>query len=306
MPEYAEGLLAFCEKRYDQALAKADEAVARAPWLYEARLLKADVHSALSREKHETGDSAGSAKAVEAAVAVYKEVADHARSEPAAREGLCQTGIQRMERKLFQGADLDTLYAEACRVCEEALAADPERANVHAKLANIHRYWANQLILRGEEPFAALDLSAQSARRALEIEPGSKRAIGQLGVGYRLRAAYEASHGLDGKASLDQALTWLQRSADSSGDDPGPRNDLGNAFVTRALMTVEAGGDPRADLEAAIGHYDKALRQVPDFGYAHANRGLALQELAEYEKDHGLSPDAHLDDAEASHRRASS
>ena len=304
VPEYAEGLLAFCEKRYDQALAKADEAMARAPWLYEARLLKANVHSAISREKHETGDAAGSARAVEAAVAEYKEIATYARSEPAAREGLCQTGIQRMERKLYQGADMETLYAEACRMCEEALSADPDLANVHSKLANIHRYWANHLMLRGEEPFAALDLSAQSARRALEIDPGSNRAIGQLGVGYRLRAAYEASHGMDAKASLEQALTWLQRKVDTSGDDPGPRNDLGNAYVTRALMSAEAGGDPRADLEAAVAHYDTALKAVPDFGYAHANRGLALRELAEYEKDHGLSPDAHLGGAEAALRRS--
>ncbi len=304
VPEYAEGLLAFCEKRYDQAQAKADEAIARAPWLYEARLLKANVHSAISREKHETGDAAGSAAAVEAAIAEYRGIATYARSEPAALEGLCQTGIQRMERKLYQGADMDALYAEACRTCEQALLADPDLANVHSRLANIHRYWANHLMLRGEDPLAALDLSAQSARRALEIDPGSKRAIGQLGVGYRLRAAYESSHGLDGKASLDQALVWLQRSVDGSGDDPGPRNDLGNAYVTRALMSVEAGRDPRADLEAAVAHYDTALKAVPDFGYAHANRGLALRELAEYEKDHGLPPDAHLDAAETALRRS--
>jgi serine/threonine-protein kinase len=304
VPEYAEGLLAFCVKRSDQALAKADEALARAPWLYEAGLLKADVHSALSREKHETGDSAGSVQAVAAAVAEYEDVAGYARSEPAAREGLCQTGIQRMERKLYQGADLDALYAEACRVCEEALAADPERAAVHAKLANIHRFWANQLSLRGEPPFAALDRSAQSARRALEIDPGNRRAIGNLGVGYRLRAAWESGHGLDAKPSLDQALLWLTKASALAPNDPGPRNDLGNAFVTRALMSVEAGGDPRADLEAAVAHYDAALEQVPDFGYAHANRGLALRELAEYDKDHGLSPDAHLRDAEATLRRA--
>jgi serine/threonine-protein kinase len=304
VPEYAEGLLAFCEKRYEQALARADEALARAPWLYEARLLKADVHSATSREKHETGDAAASVRAVEAAVAEYQEVASHARSDPAAREGLCQTGIQRMERKLYQGADLGALYAETRRVCEEALAADPDLPAVHAKLANIHRFWANQLSLRGEEPFAALDRSAQSARRALAIDPANRRAIGNLGVGYRLRAAWESTHGLDARPSLDQALVWLSKAADLAPTDPGPRNDLGNAFVTRALMSVEAGGDPRADLTAAVDHYDAALRQVPDFAYAHANRGLALRELAEYERNHGLSPDAHLDDAEATLRRA--
>jgi len=43
---------------------------------------------------------------------------------------------------------------------------------------------------------------------------------------------------------------------------------------------------------------------VPDFGYAHANRGLALRELAEYEKDHGLPPDAHLGGAVAALRRS--
>jgi predicted Ser/Thr protein kinase len=304
VPAYAEGLLAFCEKRYDDALAKADEAMQRAPWLYEARLLKGDVHAAVSREKHETGDAQGSAQAVEAAEAEYEAVAAYARSDAAAREGLCQTSIQRMERTLYQGGDLDTLYAEARRVCEQALVADPELAAVHSKLANIHRFWANQLSLRGQEPFAALDLSAQSARRAMEIDPEHKRGAGQLGVGYRLRAAYEASHGMDARASLDQALLWLQKSVDVSGDDPGPRNDLGNAFVTRALATAEAGGDPRGDLTAAVGHYDRALKTVPDFGYAHANRGLALRELAEYEKDHGLSPLAHLDDAEATLRKA--
>lgn len=304
VPAYAEGLVAFCEKRYDQALAKADEAMASAPWLYEAKLLKGDVHAAISREKHETGDAPGSAAAVEAAVAEYEAVAAYARSDASAREGLCQTGIQRMERRLYQGGDLDSLYAEACRTCEQALVADPELAAVHSKLANIHRFLANQLSLRGQEPFEALDRSAASARRAMEIDPEHKRGAGQLGVGYRLRAAYEASHGMDARASLDQALHWLQASVDRSGDDPGPRNDLGNAFVTRALITVESGGDPRGDLTAAIGHYEAALKVVPDFGYAHANRGLALRELAEYEKDHGVSPIAHLDDAEATLRKS--
>ncbi|HET9316988.1 MAG TPA: hypothetical protein VFQ51_15460, partial [Vicinamibacteria bacterium] len=69
-------------------------------------------------------------------------------------------------------------------------------------------------------------------------------------------------------------------------------------------MSLEAGGDPRDDLTAAVAHYDTALKAVPDFGYAHANRGLALRELADYEKDHGLAPDVHLDAAEAALRRS--
>ena len=130
---------------------------------------------------------------------------------------------------------------------------------MHGKLANIHRFWANQISLRGEDPRAALDLSAKHARQAIEIDPRNLRGTGNLGVGYRLRAAWEAAHGIDARASLDQALTWLQKAADLAPGDPGPRNDLGNAFVTRALSVAESGGDMRPDLQAAIGHYDAAL-----------------------------------------------
>jgi predicted Ser/Thr protein kinase len=304
VPEYAEGLLAFYEKRYDAALERALAARAKAPWLYEAQLLQGDVYALMSREKHETGDAPGSAAAVEKATSAYTAAAEYARSDPAAREGLCQTGIQRMERKLYQGADLAALFAEVARTCEQGLAADPDSAGVHGKLANIHRFWANQLSLRGEDPRAALDLSAKHARRAIEIDPRNLRGTGNLGVGFRLRAAWEAAHGIDARASLDQALTWLQKAVELAPGDPGPRNDLGNAFVTRALSVVESGGDMRPDLTAAIGHYDAALQQVPDFGYAFGNRGLALTELARYELAHGLPVEAHVADAEKTLRRA--
>lgn len=293
-PEYVEGLLAFYERRYPEALAKADAALARLPWLYEASLLKGDVLAVRSREAHETGDEAGSARAVETAEAAYRAAADTARSEPQAYAGLCQMGLQRMEATLWTRGDLAPLYRAARGACEVALRADPELAEVHAKLANIHRFWANDLLLRGRDPLAALDLASAQARQAIALDPRNRRAQGNLGVIYRLRAQYEKDHGLDPSASLRLAFAGLEKAVELSGGDAGSLNDLGNAYLTRAS---DARDDPRQDLAQAVAHYDRALQRVPDFAYAHANRATALVDLARYELDHGRDPSSSLGQA---------
>ena len=303
-PEYVEGLLAFYERRFAEALAKADAAGARTPWLYEARLLRGDVHAVQSRERHETGDGEGSRESLAAAEAAYRDASEYARSSPAALEGLCQVGIQRMEATLYQRGDLAPLYETTRVACERVVATDADRAEAHAKLANIHRFWASHLSFEGRDPLAALDLAAGSAHRAIELDPRNRRAHGNLGVIHRLRAAHEQSHGGPWQSSLDGAIESLTRAAELSGSDAAAMNDLGNAYSTRANAGRNTGADVRADLSRAVEHYDRALKQVPDFGYAHANKGLVLSRLADYEIEHGIDPSASLQGAVASLERA--
>jgi eukaryotic-like serine/threonine-protein kinase len=293
-PEYVEGLLAFYEGRLPEALVKADVARARLPWMYEASLLKGDVEARLSRVAHETGEEAASERAIQQAEDAYRAAADIARSEPAAYEGLCQMGLQRMEATLWTRGDLEGRYDAARAACALALSADPERAEVHAKLANIHRFWANHLLLQGREPFAALDTAAAQAREAIALDPRNRRAQGNLGVIYRLRAQYERDHGMDPTASLRLAFAGLERAVELSGGDAASLNDLGNAYLTRASDALD---DPRPDLAQAVAHYDRALERVPDFAYAHANRATALVDRARLEMDRAEDPSASLQEA---------
>jgi eukaryotic-like serine/threonine-protein kinase len=300
---YVEALLAFYERRHEEALRGAAAARAGAPWLYEAALLEGDVHARLSRERHETGDAAGSRTALVAAEERYRAAADYARSDPAARDGLCQTYLQRMEWVVYTGADFTPLYAQARAACDEVLVVDPDRADTHSRLANIHRYWANGLSGRGVDPIAALDQAAAHATRSIELDPDNRRGHGNLGIVYRLRAAWEGQHGVDPFPSLGRALQSLGRAAELV-PDAGAFNDLGNAYVTRAGASRDRGLDPRADLQEALARYDRALQLVPDYAYAHANRGLAATDLARYETKHGLDPAKALAEARGSLERA--
>jgi eukaryotic-like serine/threonine-protein kinase len=304
VPEYVEGLLAFYEKRHADAMAKADAALLRAPWLYEAHLLKGDVLSQLSRVRHETGDAQGSLAAIAEAESAYRAAATFARSEPLALLGVCQLGIQRMEVTLFARGDLAPLYRTVRADCEAVLQADPDHAEAHAKLANIHRYWVNHLRFLRQDPVAALDLARKHAERAIAIDPGNRRAHGNLGILSRMLAEHETNQGRDGSAALRQAFTSLQKAVELSGGDASSLNDLGNAHWTRARGVAKAGGDPREDLSQAITLYGRALERVPDFGYSHANRGSAYIDLARYEMDHGHDPAASVRGAISSLERS--
>ena len=301
--EYVEGLLAFYERRDAAALDAARASLARVPWHYEARLLEGDVHALVSREKHETGDAAGSRAALEKAEESYRAAADYARSDPAARGGRCQVRLQRMEWALYQGGDIEEQYREARRACEEALHADSERSPGHSKLANIHRYYANSLTLHGRDPSPSLALAIEAADRAIALDPSNRGGHGNRGIAYRLRAAWEIGRGLDPGPSLDAALVSLRRASELA-PDAGAFNDLGNAYTTRAGALAAGGGDPRPDLAQAFAQYDHALELVADFGYAHANRGLAWTDQARYELEHAHDPAASLEQAVRSHERA--
>ena len=302
-PEYVEGLLAFYERRDAEALQGARQAAQRLPWLYEAHLLEGDVHAVTSRERHERGDAAGSRQALEQAEAAYGRALEIARSDPAPREGLCQAALQRMEWTVYGGGDLQPLYERALDACGQALRADQGRAEVHAKLANVHRFQANRLAARGQDPLPTLALAAESARRAIALDPRNRRAHGNLGVVARLQAEYQRSHGGDPGPALEQALASLGRVAELWPDPPA-FNDLGNAHVTRALVRSRSGGDPRPDLDRAVECYQKALATAPDFAYAHANLGLALVDRARARFARGLDPEDDLARAVTAHRRA--
>jgi eukaryotic-like serine/threonine-protein kinase len=295
-PEYVEGLIALYEKREGDALDLAGKALKRSPWLHEALVLQGDVYAKQSQGRHEKGDADGSRAALAEAEAAYSRAAEIARSDPEVRDGLCQVGVQRVEWLVYTTTDVGPFYAKARAVCEEALQVDQDNAEVHAKLANLHRFRADQQMGRGQDPTEALDLATQEAREALRLAPDSRRAHGNLGATSRLRAQWQMSHGQDPTEALAQALKSLSRAAELV-PDADAINDLANVYVGRADYLQQQAKDPRPDLAQATAGYRRALALVPDFAFAYGNLGITLTKQARAEMDRGISARATLEDA---------
>src|SRR5262249_6424771 len=88
-PALVEGLIAFADSRFDDALARLDEAFRAQPSLYEAQRIAGDVHTRLAHDAVARGDTnaahASGAKAAEA----YRSAAAIARSDEAIEVGEC-------------------------------------------------------------------------------------------------------------------------------------------------------------------------------------------------------------------------
>jgi len=294
---YAEGLIAFYERRYPEALAKARVAAVEASWLYEARKLEGDIYLALGAEDRFRGDYDRALANLELAGAAFAAAADIARSDATVYDGNCARWIQVLETEVRRGDPAPTTFSSALAACTLALDVNPDRADAHERLASLHWRWADVVHDRGSDPRPHLGHATQSARQAITLDPESATAHAVLGGALTVAGLYELAQGEDPRPTLDAAIASLDAAL---ARNPGlvlAHDDLGYAWERIARYELGAGLDPRPSLERAIASFDRAIKLNPAYANAHNNRGIALWRRAYYELKSGIDPQPTLDEA---------
>jgi len=133
---YAEGLIAFYERRYGEALDKARLAASEAGWLYEARKLEGDIYLALGAEDRFRGDYDRALANLDLAGNAFAAAANIARSDPTVYDGNCARWIQVLETELRRGDPAPTTFSNALAACTQSLDVNPDRADAHERLAS--------------------------------------------------------------------------------------------------------------------------------------------------------------------------
>ena len=132
---YAEGLIAFYEQRYEEALAKAKDAIEELEWLYEAKILEGDIHLALGAEKKFRGAYDGALFDFSLAGAAYETAAELARSDASVYDGDCARWIQVVETEARRGAPERSTFDSALGACTRSLdSSADQRGGSRARL----------------------------------------------------------------------------------------------------------------------------------------------------------------------------
>ncbi|MBP1644274.1 MAG: hypothetical protein H6Q03_2943, partial [Acidobacteria bacterium] len=294
---YAEGLIAFYERRYGEALEKARVAASEASWLYEARKLEGDIYLALGAEDRFRGDYDRALANLELAGDAFAAAADIARSDATVYDGTCARFSQVLETEVRRGDPAPTTFSSALAACTLSLDVNPDRADAHERLAALHWRWADVVHDRGGDPRPHLDHAVQSARRAIELDPESADAHAALGGALTVEGLYELGQGTDPRPTLEAAISSLDAALAL---DPGlvlAHDDLGYAWERIARYELGAGLDPRPSLDRAVASFDRAIELNPAYANAHNNRGIALWRRAYYELKSGIDPQPTLDQA---------
>lgn len=269
-PAYAHGLIALHEGRLDEALARAEEAFAAAPWLYEAKKLEGDVLFAMgSRSGHDKAfDHARASALFTRAAEAYQRAADLARSDPSIHEAECVLWTKAMHVMAEHGDSMRPGFQRAKAACERAIAASPRRPDAHLELAWAHQSFAFWIIGGtddGEPPEHALAEAVARAEAAARLRPDDAFAHYLLGAVWRARALHAQQLQEDDGEALDRAVAGYDAALAL---DPGflwAQNELCHTLAMRGDREARQGRDPGATFERALSLCRRALEIDPDF-----------------------------------------
>lgn len=294
-PEYAEGLIAFYENRFDDALARAESAVTRIPWLYEARILEGDVYASLGNTKRNSGDYEAAETQYAKAQAVYDQAARIGESDVQVYENLVSLQVDRINLALYgHGGDLKQPVQAALQYAQIARQVDPAKASVPASESMIHRMLAEDQFNRGIDPSAEVQSAIQAAEAALKLDSQNARAYANLGTARELLAELEVNSGKDPQKTMNQAVSELRKAADLDPKDSYVYNILCIAQNITGQYENAHGQDPTSSHEGAIAACARAVALSDKNLSALINLASGYAYLAYYQYDRGLNPNENL------------
>ena len=299
-----EGRLAYLETHYEEALAKAQLALDRDPWLVEANLLIGQARLARGRRSLAQGGYEAAGQDAAEAVLAGARVEAMARSDV---DGyVLEADGQRLAMELAAARALP--FAEAAERCraalEKALQADPEAAPAHLKMAQLFMQLVIVDVDQGRDPEPDLAVAMGHCQAAMRDRPDDPAPIIAQAIICYNRAAYRSTHGQDPLPSFEQSLALGQQAITLRPQDYHPHLNQGLTFQIRATYLQKHGRDPRADLQASIAEVTTACQLDPGIWIAWANRGIPLRRLASLEDQEGGDPLPYLAQAQECYRQA--
>jgi hypothetical protein len=290
-PEYVKALIAFLEKRYDEALKQAQIAEQNTSWLYEGKLLQGQIFSALGNEQRLMGKTDIAGNYYQQATASYLEAAKKGQSDPQVYEGLCAVQSAAQIMHLDQkGSSPENFVKEGVGYCEKALQADSRNINANLFSASIYTQLAYAQYLHGIDCTAATERAADFARAILQIEPENGLGHQALGIAYKTLATEQLDWGKDPTHAVNLASTSLEKASTRMPGNAELFSNLGTNYVTQSQYESNTGKDPFASINKAIDRLNKAVELSPqNFRYRN-NLGIAYSWKGVFEKASGLDP----------------
>ena len=296
-PEYVEGLIALYEQRYDEALQKAKQAVARAPWLHEALTLQGDIYLLRGKELSLKGEIEPALAELRRAGDAYHVAAETAHSSVAAFEGDCQRLIEMVAIEVDRDIAPDGDVQKGIAACDAALVAQPDDPDILDEEAHLIHDLARYQSAHAIDPETALKRSIALTERALKVDPHNARAHQVMGLGYSTLASWKMDKGEDTRVMMQQALECAQRALKADPRLYDGYELASTIYGTRGDWEAAHGIDPRASFSASIEYGQKSIQFAPGGFKGHNAVGIAYWNTAVYELTTGLDPRPSLDRA---------
>ncbi len=302
-PEFLDALLAYYDGKPERALERAEAALRRLPWLWEALDLEASVLRDQTEAARLSGRFDDAWRSLGAEEAVLARAEAIARSSPVILDRVCRNRVHRMQVALESSRDVPSLFADAEAACRAALSVRVT-ASGHNLLARGNWYLAEYRMPRGQDPRPALMAMIDHSRQAALLSPGEAHGWNNLGLAHYNLGEFLRRGGADPRPEYEEAVTSLSV---ASRLDPAMdyiKNNLGMLHSATALWESEHGIDALPRYRLSIENYRAAAAAAKTWSLPLSNLGVVLVEVADYEALRGQDPRPYLTEAIASLNRS--
>ncbi|HEY7160695.1 MAG TPA: tetratricopeptide repeat protein, partial [Acidobacteriota bacterium] len=302
--EYVEGLIAYYQKKYDEALKLSSQAIQKVPWLYEALVLGGNIYARKGTDKSDRGDYENASLDYNSAIQSFKLALQTGESDPAAYEALCKLYHAMIFVEVFQtGHDIEKYGKDADESCGNAIVADPEYVQAYLGLSNVYGLWSRFKAERNQDPTKEFQKAIVLAQKATQIKPDD-HSFHTLATAYRFRAEYEMYHGIDPEPAFQQIISNGEKALKFNSKNVPAYGDLAIAYMYRGEYEMNRGQDPRESLNLAINNYDKSVQLEPRSYGTFNSLANAYAIRSDYEASKGIDPAKSLEGAIANYNKA--
>jgi len=260
VPEYAEGLIALYEGDPEAAIAKAQAAFAKAPWMYEPKKLEGDaLYAEGSKYRHDAAFDYEKMKGYfDRAAEAYRVAAEIGSSDPSLYRAQCELWEKMGWAAFSQGVPPGPPLQAAEEACRRAVQASSKDGGARVQralvlLARVHVLGSNV----AQDTLSVVEEALGAAEEGVRARP--RDVMAHYAVAQALSLRTRLLYRLGREASMAPAIEAYQRALSL---DPGftwAVNELGDAYLEEAKQALARGREAAPQWESALRQYERAL-----------------------------------------------
>ncbi|MBC7974415.1 MAG: protein kinase [Myxococcales bacterium] len=298
--DYVAALVAYYEKRYDDALRHLDVTDGQGlTWFYEAQLLRGEVLSTRATTQVPAASPERMVADFAEARGALAEAASVGRSDPAVYIAQGELEQRALRLEIYGAGKVTIPFDAGIAAADRALAIDPDNVAALALRVGLRTDLAEYRGNRGEDVTSLLASAVADARRAVELSPSQLAAKLVLARAYRQWGEFRQGRSEDPSVQLGAALeitssiaasdrtyathvlvglihkVWADYQDQTSQDAASHRTQAIDAYM-QALQLNDLGKG--AWLNLGINYYERASQRHDDEAEADLSRGLEALE----------------------------
>lgn len=297
---YAEGLIAYYEGRYEDALTKAKQGFEQAPWLFDAKKLQADALFMLgSRFRHDADfDWDKMMQHFGPAAEAYQAASEMARSSPEVHRAECELWFQIMCATAHRKASPYSAFERAKNACSQAIKASSAEKEAQLQLAHVHSGFAFE-VSEGrtggkEDPRPLLKDAISYAAAAVKANPSNPMAHYVEGNVTWAQISYDMVRLIDSKDIFDHAIAAYESALRLDPRFTWALTELAQVHYKKMTRDSWLGIDAAPATENAINAANRAITLDGKSPIGPYTKALPYIVVAEQLVDMGKSPEEQL------------